>query len=229
MRVNLEARAAAAEQRKAQTRERLLEAAVGVIGEKGPDASSIDDFVAAAGVSRGTFYNYFPTSEDLLQAVRLKIGGNLAAVLDRRLPPTMPASSRLATRLHSYMVSVTRDPAWGWVMMRIDGSRLERTPIMEANLDLMFQEGVAAGEFRDLDLAAVRTLVFGAGRMAQRDILLGLSSDEHAIGVIALVLTALGLPHDHAWQVSRESAALAHEIQNLRPEVTLQARHVTTG
>ena len=34
MRVNLEARAAAAEQRKAQTRERLLEAAVAMIGEK---------------------------------------------------------------------------------------------------------------------------------------------------------------------------------------------------
>ena len=28
-----------------------------VIAEKGPEASSIEDFVAAAGVSRGTFYN----------------------------------------------------------------------------------------------------------------------------------------------------------------------------
>ena len=73
MRVNLEARAAAAEQRKAQTRERLLEAAIAVIGEKGPDACSIEDFVAAADVSRGTFYNYFPTAEDLLRAVSRKI------------------------------------------------------------------------------------------------------------------------------------------------------------
>ena len=73
MRVNLEARAAAAENRKALTRERLLDAAVKVIGEKGPDASSVEDFVAAADVSRGTFYNYFPTMEDLLRAVRRKL------------------------------------------------------------------------------------------------------------------------------------------------------------
>lgn len=185
-----------------------------LIGEKGPDACSIEDFVAAAGVSRGTFYNYFPATEDLLRAVQLKVGGSLSAVLDARLPAHMPASRRLATRLHSYMVSVTRDPAWGWVIMRIDGSRLERTPALEANMDLLYLAGLEAGEFRELQLAAVRTLVFGAGRMVQRDILMGHSSPEHAVQVIAMVLTALGLPHEEALEVSAEAAALAAEIHD---------------
>ena len=213
MRVNLEARAAAAEQRKAQTRERLIEAAIAVIGEKGPDACSIEDFVAAAGVSRGTFYNYFPTAESLLQAVRVKIVAALTAVLDKRLPRTMPACERLATRLHSYILSVSRDPAWGWMTARLDAARLERTPVLEANLDLMFYEGVSRGEFRDMDPAAVRTLVFGASRMVQRDILMGLSSPEHAIQVVALVLNACGRPYESALAVSREGAAVALEIQ----------------
>ena len=212
MRVNLEARAAAAEQRKAQTRERLLEAAIAVIGEKGPDACSIEDFVAAADVSRGTFYNYFPTAEDLLRAVRRKITAALTAVLDARLPASMSVSLRLATRLHSYILSVSRDPAWGWMTARLDGSRLERTPVLEANLDLMFYEGVSRGEFRDMDPAAVRTLVFGASRMVQRDILMGLSSPEHAIQVVALVLNACGRPYESALAVSREGAAVALEI-----------------
>ncbi len=185
-----------------------------LIGEKGPDACSIEDFVAAAGVSRGTFYNYFPTTEDLLRAVQIKVGGGLSAVLDARLPPSLPASHRLATRLHSYMLSVTRDPAWGWVIMRIDGSRLERTPALETNLDHMYLDGLKAGEFRELDPGAVRTLVFGAGRMVQRDILMGLSSPEHAVQVIALVLTALGLPHEEALKVSADAAALAAEIHD---------------
>ena len=145
MRVNLEARAAAAEQRKAQTRERLIEAAIAVIGEKGPDACSIEDFVAAAGVSRGTFYNYFPTAESLLQAVRVKIVAALTTVLDKRLPRTMPACERLATRLHSYLAAVTHDAAWSWMMLRLDGSRLERAPALEANLDEMYRAGVAQG------------------------------------------------------------------------------------
>lgn len=214
MRVNLEARAAAAEQRKAQTRERLLEAAVAMIGEKGPDACSIEDFVAAAGVSRGTFYNYFPTAESLLHAVRLKIVASLTAVLDARLPKTMPACERLATRLHSYQVTVSRDAAWGWMMLRLDGSRLERTPALEASLDEMFRAGVAQGHFRDMGPAAARTLIFGTSRMLQRDVLMGLSDPAHGIEVIALLLTACGLPHDQAMDVSRRGAALAQEIQD---------------
>lgn len=215
MRVNLEARAAAAEQRKAQTRERLLDAAIAVIGEKGPDASSIEDFVAAAQVSRGTFYNYFPTAEDLLRAVSRKIIAAMTAVLDARLPASMSVSLRLATRLHSYILSVSRDPAWGWVTARLDASRLERTPFLETSLDLMFYEGVSQREFRDMDPLAVRTLVFGTTRMVQRDILMGLSSPEHAIQVVALLLNALGRPYEDARAVSREAAAVALDIQAL--------------
>ena len=213
MRVNLEARAAAAEQRKAQTRERLIEAAIAVIGEKGPDACSIEDFVAAAGVSRGTFYNYFPTAESLLQAVRVKIVAALTAVLDKRLPRTMPACERLATRLHSYLAAVTHDAAWSWMMLRLDGSRLERAPALEANLDEMYRAGVAQGRFREMDPAAVRTLVFGVSRMLQRDMLMGLSNPDHGVQVVALLLSACGLPFDEALEVSERGAVLAAEIQ----------------
>lgn len=216
MRVNLEARAAAAEQRKAQTRERLLEAAIAVIGDKGPDACSIEDFVAAADVSRGTFYNYFPTAEDLLRAVRLKITLDVAGVLDAVLPPSMPPAERLATRLHSYVASVLHDPAWGWVMLRLDSSRLQRTPDLETNLDKMYLEGVALGEFRQMDIPSVRTLVFGTVRMLQRDILLGPCEADHPVQVVAAVLYALGISPERADQISREAQRLAEEIRQSR-------------
>ena len=213
MRVNLEARAAAAENRKAQTRERLLDAAILVIGEKGFDASSVEDFVAAANVSRGTFYNYFPTMEDLLRAVRRKLTDALMAVLDAHLPSSIPASSRLATRLHSHFALVSHDPAWGWVVMRLDATRLGRTQAMEESFDRMYRDGVATGEFRQADPLAVRSLVFGTSRMVQRDILMGLSGPEHAIQVVALVLNACGRPYESALAVSREGAAVAQELQ----------------
>ena len=212
MRVNLEARAAAAEQRKAHTRERLLDAAIAVIGEKGPDACSIEDFVAAAEVSRGTFYNYFPTAEDLLRAVRLKITLDVSGVLDAVLPPSMPPAERLATRLHSYVASVLHDPAWGWVMLRLDSSRLQRTPDLEANLDKMYLQGLALGEFRQMDIPSVRTLVFGTVRMLQRDILLGPCEPDHPVQVVAAVLYALGISPERADLISREAQRLAEEI-----------------
>lgn len=213
MRVNLEARAAAAENRRAQTRERLLDAAIKVIGEKGFEASSVEDFVAAADVSRGTFYNYFPTMEDLLRAVRRKLTDALMAVLDAHLPSSMPASSRLATRLHSHFALVSHDPAWGWVVMRLDSTRLGRTQAMEESFDRMYRDGVDAGEFRAADPMAIRTLAFGTSRMVQRDILLGLASAEHKERVVALLLVTFGLTPQDAAQVSHESALRAAQIQ----------------
>lgn len=214
MRVNLEARAAAAAARRARTRERLLDAAMQVLGEKGPDVSSIEDFVAKAEVSRGTFYNHFPTVEALLEAVRQRIAATLTAALEARLPEDAPAAERLATRLHSFHSVVTRDAAWGWVMLRLDGSRLEQAPLLAAQLDEVFRAGVAEGGFRSMDPAGVRTLVFGSSRMLQRDILSGRSSPEHAVQVIALLLTACGLPYDEAVETSRRCAARAREIHD---------------
>ena len=212
MRVNLEARAAAAENRKAQTRERLLDAAITVIGEKGPDAASVEDFVAAAKVSRGTFYNYFPTMEEILRAVRRKLTDALMAVLDAELPATVPVSSRLATRLHSHLALVSHDPAWGWVVMRLDATRLGRAPAVEESFDRMCLEGIASGEFRQVDPPAVRSLIFGASRMVQRDILMGLAAPGHAERVVALMLVTLGVSPAEAERISGEAAVVAAKI-----------------
>jgi len=56
-------------ERRQRMRLRLIESALPVFAEKGLDAASIDDVIAAAGVSRGTFYNYFRTDVELAAAV----------------------------------------------------------------------------------------------------------------------------------------------------------------
>ena len=51
------------------TRGRLLVAGRTVAGELGFEALRVDDIVLAAGTSRGTFYLYFSSREDLLGAL----------------------------------------------------------------------------------------------------------------------------------------------------------------
>jgi AcrR family transcriptional regulator len=48
------------------TRQRLYEAAMAEYGRVGLQAARVEDIVAAAGVSWGTFFHYFPTKEDVL-------------------------------------------------------------------------------------------------------------------------------------------------------------------
>lgn len=47
----------------------LVEAAVAVFLEKGVTAASVDDIVRTAGVAKGTFYLYFETKDDVVNAV----------------------------------------------------------------------------------------------------------------------------------------------------------------
>lgn len=55
-------------------RERLLEAAVGLIGERGYAASSVGDICRRAGVARTALYWHFESKEGLLAAVVERVG-----------------------------------------------------------------------------------------------------------------------------------------------------------
>ena len=53
----------------AETRAKLLDAAVPALAEKGYHAARVDDIVRMAGVSHGTFYLYFANKEDLFRTL----------------------------------------------------------------------------------------------------------------------------------------------------------------
>lgn len=54
------------ERKRAQTRSRIVEAAVALFTERGFEATTADDIAAAADCSRSTLFRYFGTKEDIL-------------------------------------------------------------------------------------------------------------------------------------------------------------------
>jgi AcrR family transcriptional regulator len=56
--------------RREKMRARLVEAALAVIAAKGIEGTVIEDVIAGAGVSRGTFYNHFTDIPELMRVVR---------------------------------------------------------------------------------------------------------------------------------------------------------------
>lgn len=62
-----------------ELRHRIAEAALGLFVERGFDAVSVDQIVASAGVSKGAFFNFFPTKADALIVYYDQLDGRLAA------------------------------------------------------------------------------------------------------------------------------------------------------
>jgi AcrR family transcriptional regulator len=208
MRVNLQARAAAAEQRRARTRERLLLAAEAVIAERGVGGASIADFARAAGVSRGAFYNYFPTITDLIDALNRRVARQVSQLLaDIAQRPVEPAT-RLAASLHAVLAAYRADPVRGWLALQLVNSPAPPQRAYEIAFAALYEEGVKSGQFHDVDLVAAQTLCFGALRMSLRDALAGVPSVQTE-ELVAMVLSAYGVPHALAREISRNEAAAA--------------------
>ena len=78
------------ERQRAETRERIFQAALEEFRQVGTDAAQIPRIAAAAGVVRGTFYYYFPSKEHVLLELRGRVEGEIAASLwrlrERRAP-----------------------------------------------------------------------------------------------------------------------------------------------
>ena len=212
MRVNHQARAAVAESRRAQTRARLIEAAISVIIEKGAEASSIEDFVAAAGVSRGTFYNYFPTFEDLLRALNSQIAEELDETLEPIRSGIDDPAVLLATVIHRIFAVFSRDPVRGWLALKIETAAIPREAMFEARFDAIYKAAVAKARFRDCEVAAARNLAFGAFRMGHRDMVLGEVGPDHAVDLVALMLIAFGLTPGEATKISRDAFEAARQV-----------------
>jgi TetR/AcrR family transcriptional regulator, transcriptional repressor for nem operon len=82
----------------ASARDRLLDAAVRIVREKGFSATSVDDLCRAAGVTKGAFFHHFPSKEALGVAAAAHFGARAAALMDMlaQHPQAGPADRVLA-------------------------------------------------------------------------------------------------------------------------------------
>ncbi|MFD1938603.1 MULTISPECIES: TetR family transcriptional regulator [Nonomuraea] len=90
-------------QRKRQlVSDELTQAALNLLTRKGFDAVTVDEIVAAAGVSRRTFFRYFASKEDVVVQFLAEMGAGMRAELAAR-PSEEPPSAALR---HTVRVSV---------------------------------------------------------------------------------------------------------------------------
>jgi len=71
-------------------RDELIEAALDLLSQRGPDEVSVDDVAQAAGASRALVYHYFGTKQELYAAALSKAAAELTRRLSRVDPDDSP-------------------------------------------------------------------------------------------------------------------------------------------
>lgn len=157
---NIDHRTRVGRERSARTEMRILDAARRVFAELGPDAPKIDDFVRAAGISRGTFYNHFDSVEELLVATSGMITKDILQSIDNALAGGEGPAFRVGLGLRLFFAMAQSDPVLCRFVARV--WRVEGLDLPLRDLD----EGLRLGVFRAPSAAAARDLFLGGVREA---------------------------------------------------------------
>jgi len=100
----------ASEQKQHSHRYRLLDGMTAAVARKGYSAVTIADVVAAAGVSKRTFYEHFSGKEDCLLAGYVKGSAAMMAAVRRELSLGAGQSNLIGSVLETYLGFLDRDP-----------------------------------------------------------------------------------------------------------------------
>jgi AcrR family transcriptional regulator len=181
-------RAASSEAQRAKTRALIIESAVPIFAKHGPDSPVIDDFVKAAGLSRGTFYNYFKTTRDLLDAT-------LAALSDEFITSIVPIVEhepnpviRFATAARMFYRKAAYNPAFCAFLGSVSG--VGTVAPQRARADL--EEAIAKGMVKVTEIELAEAVAFGVMVFALRSSHVESGGRERAHQVVRAILNGLG-------------------------------------
>ena len=191
-----------AAQRRAQMRLHILQTSLGAIGKKGIDAITIDDFIAAARVSRGTLYNYFNTTNELLLTLTHAMSEEVLAVIKPRMLGIGDPLHRFSAGIRTYIRTAVRYPVWGRFVTRVD----TRIATQGHHFDeYLFNDLALAMKSRRVAVAqpmVVRNLVLGTVFHGVEALLDDPTLDQHGEHLMAALLRGIGLDAKLAEEVA---------------------------
>lgn len=132
-----------------------------VFSSKGVDATVIEDLIEQAQVSRGTFYNYFRTTEEVMAAVLQAVGNELLSLVDLAIADRSDPAERLACGVRMVLQMARHFPHAGRFISRVGVTRsMDHLPALGYLLrDLV--EATEAGRFKLADPMLGLDLVVG--------------------------------------------------------------------
>ena len=122
-------------QRRREVRRKILRAARALLSERDVESVRADEIAERAGVSRATFFNYYPSKSDLLTDLGRTIVTELESIVDEALESYEDLSSALGWVLAQAFTRIKRDEKISRQLIdhltRATSSQDERSELME--------------------------------------------------------------------------------------------------
>lgn len=194
--------------RRKKTESRIIEAAIQVFAEKGPEAPVIDDFMKAAGIARGTFYNYFNSTSELLTAASTWLADDLIESIEEEVKDIADPVIRHGVGIRLWMRKAKTDPAWCGFVTSVwfqEGNALD-APIRD------IRQGMKSGEFScpsaqcgwDMALGTIRQAMI---RLMQEPKLIKTNYSDQ---IVRIILQGLGASPE------KQDEVLAYRLPAMR-------------
>jgi AcrR family transcriptional regulator len=151
------------QERSEDKRRRLYEASVKAFARHGFDQARVEDIVADAGVSWGTFFRYFPRKEDVL----LQMGVEHSRAVTRDLPATASAREGVYALLGALLTSDWPSHLHGALLREVSAAPARFSALLEPEdppwigiAARLLEEGQLRGEVRtDVDAGTLAAVV----------------------------------------------------------------------
>jgi len=191
------------ERRKARTRAGLLTAARELFAARGIQSTTVAEIAEHADIAIGSFYNYFHTKEQLLDALlEEELATQLHALQARQAKVADPAEK--ISIAHRHLVRVAQaDPDWAWLLVRLEVPYRIAWSVLGQSAERDLREGIEAGRFQVANERLALNASGGALFAIIHAQLVGELSEhpdcEHAEGV----LRSFGLDRTEAAAIAR--------------------------
>lgn len=185
-----------------RTRKRIFEATFKLIGHERGLSVRIEEICAAAEVSRGTFYNYFSSMDELFQVLAVELSHDFNQAVVATLATIESSAERTNAAIQHYLKRARRDPTWGWAMVHLSAAG----PFFGAEsydaCQRTVERGIKSGEFDVPHVQEGRDLIMGTILAAMVSALRDGASRTQPRIIAHHLLRALGVPDARARQIS---------------------------
>lgn len=190
-----------AAERRERMRSRLIEGAMTLVAKHGPEATSIDQVITEAQVSRGTFYKYFDAPASLVGAVAKEVAHELLLLIDPVVQLSPDPIVRMATGMRLLLRLCSQHPVLGGFLIRLGWPNMPPVQVMLEFVPRDLEMGMQQGKFLRVDRRVALNLTIGTALGGIHAILSGTTPPDYPEQAATAILMGLGVEPNLAHEV----------------------------